>query len=138
MKLLLANKADPNIQTTDKTTALMALSGVGYADGFTRDFGSEADSLEAMKILIDLGADENAVNADGVTAAARRSAQELPQGHRIPRVQGRLISPSGSECWQKPQYERKGRPRHHRARLGKSGIRIGRAVGNLSRRSALP
>ncbi len=83
MKLLLEHGADPNIATTDNTTALMALSGVGYADGFTRDFGTEKDSLEAMKILIDRGAQVNAVNSDGVTALHGAAAQELSRGHRL-------------------------------------------------------
>jgi len=68
MKLLLAHGADPRISTTDGTTTLMALSGVGYAEGFMRDFGTPEQSLEAMKILIDAGIDVNAKNSDDVTA----------------------------------------------------------------------
>ncbi len=83
MKLLLAHGADPNIATTDKTTALMALSGVGYADGFTHDFGTEKESLEAMQLLIDLGADVNATNADGVTALHGAAHKELPCWHQL-------------------------------------------------------
>lgn len=68
MKLLLAHGADPKISTTDGTTTLMALSGVGYAEGFMHDFGTPEQSLEAMKLLIDAGIDVNARNTDDVTA----------------------------------------------------------------------
>ena len=121
MKLLLANKADPNIQTTDKTTALMALSGVGYADGFTRDFGSEADSLEAMKILIDLGADVNAVNADGVTALHGAAHKNFLKGIEY------LVSKGGDlaiRSHRETQYERKGGP-GNTALDWATGIQIG-------------
>ena len=68
MKLLLAHGADPKISTTDGTTTLMALSGVGYAEGFMHDFGTPEESLAAMKILLDAGIDVNAKNSDDVTA----------------------------------------------------------------------
>lgn len=68
MKLLLAHGADPKISTTDGTTTLMALSGVGYAEGFMHDFGTPEESLEAMKLLIDAGINVNAKNTDDVTA----------------------------------------------------------------------
>ncbi len=68
MKLLLAHGADPKISTADGTTTLMALSGVGYAEGFMHDFGTPEESLEAMKLLLDAGIDVNAKNTDDVTA----------------------------------------------------------------------
>jgi uncharacterized protein len=68
MKLLLAHGADPMIAATDGTNALMALSGVGYGDGFTTDFGSPQESLEAMKLLLELGIPVNAVNKDKIAA----------------------------------------------------------------------
>jgi len=68
MKYLLAHGADPLIKTNDGTTALMALSGVGYADGFAHDFGGPEQSLEAMKLLLDLGIEVNAKTTDGVIA----------------------------------------------------------------------
>jgi len=68
MKLLLMHGADANITTNDGTNALMALSGVGYGDGFTADFGPPEESLEAMKLLIELGIPINAVNSEKITA----------------------------------------------------------------------
>src|SRR5690606_8106686 len=68
MKLLLAHGADPLIATTDGTTALMALAGVGYTKGFMKDVGTVEESLEAMKILLDAGIDIEAQNDDEVRA----------------------------------------------------------------------
>jgi uncharacterized protein len=121
MKLLLANGADPNIATVDKTTALMALSGVGYADGFTRDFGTEKDSLEAMKILIDRGADVNAVNADGVTALHGAAHKNFLAGIEY------LVTKGGDlaiRSHRETQYERKGGP-GNTALDWATGIQIG-------------
>ena len=67
MKMLLAHGADPNISTTDGTTPLMAAAGVGYTDGFIHDI-SEETTIEAMKLILDLGANVNAQNKRGMTA----------------------------------------------------------------------
>ncbi len=67
VKLLLAHKADPLIPTFDHTTPLMAASGVGWADGMLREY-SEDQTLEVVKLLLDLGSDVNAVNDHGITA----------------------------------------------------------------------
>jgi ankyrin repeat protein len=74
MKLLLAHGADPKISTLDGTTPLMALAGVGYAEGFMHDYGGLCESLEAMKLLIDCGIDVNASNSAKITRSARRCA----------------------------------------------------------------
>ena len=68
MKYLLEHGADPKIATSDGTTALMALAGVGYGDGFTKDFGTPNETFEALKILVDSGIPINAANNDKVTA----------------------------------------------------------------------
>jgi ankyrin repeat protein len=76
MRLLLAKGADPKIPTVDKTTALMAASGVGYTEGFIQ-YRSKEDSIAAVKLLLDLGLDVNAQNEGGLTAlhgAAHRAA----------------------------------------------------------------
>lgn len=67
MKLLLAHGADPKISTDDHTTPLMAAAGVGYSEGFIHD-RSEEETVEAMKMILDLGADVNAANEQGLTA----------------------------------------------------------------------
>jgi ankyrin repeat protein len=68
IKYLLAHGADPQIATTDGTTALMALVGVGYGDGFTKDVGTPDDAFEALKLFVELGIPVNAANTDKVTA----------------------------------------------------------------------
>ncbi len=67
MKLLLKHGADPTINTDDHTTPLMAAAGVGYSEGFIHD-RSEEETIEAMKLILDLGADVNAANDQGLTA----------------------------------------------------------------------
>jgi ankyrin repeat protein len=80
MKLLLAHGADPRIATTDGTTALMALAGVGYTKGFMKDVGNLEDSMEAMKILIDSGIDLEAKNDDEVRALHGAAHKNFVQG----------------------------------------------------------
>jgi uncharacterized protein len=66
-RLLLAHHAGPSITTFDHTTALMAASGVGWADGFIREH-SEDETLELARLLLDLGNPVNAANDAGITA----------------------------------------------------------------------
>jgi len=78
MRMLLAKGADPKINTQDHTTPLMAAAGVGYSDGFIHDRSIE-ETIEAMKLILDLGADVNAANDQGLTAlhgAAHKAALE--------------------------------------------------------------
>jgi len=67
VRLLLAHHADPLIPTFDHTTPLMAAAGVGWADGMLREY-SEDQTLEVVKLLLELGSDANAVNDHGITA----------------------------------------------------------------------
>jgi len=62
MRLLLQHGADPNIATTQGSTALMAASGINWipAQTFTR---SEADYVEAVKLCLQRGAPVNATNS---------------------------------------------------------------------------
>jgi uncharacterized protein len=67
MRLLLAHGADPNIQTTQGTTALMAASGINWIPGQTFSH-SEDDYVEAVKLCLARGADVSAANSLGLTA----------------------------------------------------------------------
>ena len=58
MRVLLENGADPLLATVENTTPLAMAAGVGYLDGQTP--GSEDDALEAVRMILDLGADINA------------------------------------------------------------------------------
>jgi ankyrin repeat protein len=81
MKLLVQHGADPNIKLSDGTTALMLASGIGRADGSTYEW-SEAETLEAVRLCLQLGNDLHATNTAGLTAlhgAAHRGSNEIVQ-----------------------------------------------------------
>ena len=59
MKLLLAHGADPMIATTLNVTALHVAAGIGWVEGITYEW-SDKDTLEAVRLLLDLGLDPNA------------------------------------------------------------------------------
>jgi ankyrin repeat protein len=66
MKRLLAYGADPTIPTDYGDTALTAAAGIGWVDGVTYEHSAK-ENIEAVKMLLDLGLDPNAANADGRT-----------------------------------------------------------------------
>jgi ankyrin repeat protein len=67
MRALLAKGADPNLTTVDHTTALMLVAGVGRWRGDVRPTEEARQALEGAKLLVDLGADVNAVSGDLAT-----------------------------------------------------------------------
>jgi ankyrin repeat protein len=67
MRMLADGGADPRATTNRKTTAAIASAGLGRETGETRV--TEAASLEALKLALDLGNDVDAVDADGETIA---------------------------------------------------------------------
>jgi ankyrin repeat protein len=85
MRLLLERGADPKVVTQNGNNALHAAAGVRWSDttmstAMARGFAVEADSVEAIKMLIGLGLDVNAADNQGVTAmhgAAARGANEI-------------------------------------------------------------
>src|SRR5262245_24764633 len=81
MKLLLARGADPKIATTLGVTALQVAAGIGWVEGITYEW-SPQDTLEAVKMLIDLGLDVNAQADTGRTAlhgAAHKGRSDVVQ-----------------------------------------------------------
>jgi ankyrin repeat protein len=74
MKLLLAHGADPKIDTLLHVTALEVAAGVGWVEGITYEWSPEA-TLEAVKMLLDLGLDVNA-QADTGRAALHGAAHK--------------------------------------------------------------
>ena len=67
MKLLLEHGADPKIPTVLGVTALHVAAGIGWVEGITYEWSPEA-TLQAVKVLIDLGLDVNAQADTGRTA----------------------------------------------------------------------
>ncbi len=81
MKLLLAHGADPKIPTAHNDTALAVASGIGWVEGVTFEWSPE-ESVEAVKMCLDLGIDVNAVDDQGRTAlhgAAHKGRTEVIQ-----------------------------------------------------------
>ena len=81
MKLLLAHGADPKIDTVLHVTALQVAAGIGWVEGITYEWSPES-TLEACKMLIDLGLDVNAQADTGRTAvhgAAHKGRSDVIQ-----------------------------------------------------------
>jgi ankyrin repeat protein len=66
MRELVKAGADPLLPNADKSTPLMAAAGLGTSDPL-EEAGTEDEALEAVKMLLDLGADINAVDDKGDT-----------------------------------------------------------------------
>jgi len=66
MRLLLELGADPLLPNDNNTTPLLAAAGVGTGEP-AEEAGEENEALEAVKMLLALGADINGVNNDGET-----------------------------------------------------------------------
>ncbi len=67
MRTLLELGADPLLPNFSNTTPLMAAAGLGTTEPL-EEAGEEVEALEAVKMLLDLGADVNAVDSNGDTA----------------------------------------------------------------------
>jgi ankyrin repeat protein len=81
MKLLLAHGADPKIKTELGVTALQVAAGIGWVEGITYEW-SPKDTLDAVRLLLDLGLDPNDQAATGRVAlhgAAHKGATAVVQ-----------------------------------------------------------
>ena len=81
MKLLLAHGADPKIATAHNVTPLAVAAGIGWVEGVTYEW-SEKESVEAVKMLLDLGLDPNATSDEGrapLHGAAHKGRNEVVQ-----------------------------------------------------------
>lgn len=80
MKLLLDNKANVNTTTAAGVNALMIAAGTGWRDGKSR--ATDANSVEAVKLLAGMGLDINSVATNGETplhGAASRGSDPVVQ-----------------------------------------------------------
>jgi ankyrin repeat protein len=79
MKLLLERGADPHINTELNVTPLAVAAGIGWVEGVTKERSPE-ETVEAVKMLLDLGIDPNAQAGTGRVAlhgAAHKGATEV-------------------------------------------------------------
>lgn len=77
MQKLLELGADPTIPNADNCTALLVAAGIGtYAPG--EEAGTPEEALEAVKLLLSLGADINHVDDNGETAMHGATYKSLP------------------------------------------------------------
>lgn len=78
MKLLLELGADPTLTNDDNCPPLLAAAGIGtHAPG--EEAGTEDESLAAVQLLLNLGADINAVDDNGETAMHGATYGSLPK-----------------------------------------------------------
>jgi uncharacterized protein len=68
MKLLVELGADVELPNLDGTTPLMAASGVGALGDGDESAGTEEEALAAIRYLLELGANANAVDRNGETS----------------------------------------------------------------------
>jgi ankyrin repeat protein len=69
MRLLLHYGADPSLAQRNHTTALMMAAGLGRGLGvFAKDYATEAQMIEGLKVLLAQHVDVNATNDAGQTA----------------------------------------------------------------------
>jgi len=101
MRLLLELGADPLLANFNKTTPLMAAAGVGTGEP-AEEAGEESEALEAVNLLLDLGADINAVNGDGETVMHGAAHNIYPQVLNLLAKRG-----ADPKVWSKPnKYDR--------------------------------
>ncbi len=69
MRLLLDRGADPTLVQKNHSTVLMLAAGLGRGLGvFAKEYSTEAEMLDAVKVLLDRHIDINAANDQGLTA----------------------------------------------------------------------
>ena len=99
MRLLLELGADPLLPNADKTTPLMAAAGLGTANPL-EEAGTEPEALDAVKLLLELGADMNAVDNKGETAMHGAAYGSFPSIVKLLADRGADIN-----IWKRPDTE---------------------------------
>lgn len=96
LRLLIEIGADPSIPNAENTTPLIAATGVGTRSP-GEDPGTEEEVLETVELLLELGADVNAVDDHGETPMHGAAYKNLPKVVRLLADRGADIA-----VWNKP------------------------------------
>jgi ankyrin repeat protein len=99
MRELLKAGADPLLPNAGKTTPLMAAAGLGTSDPL-EEAGTEDEALEATTMLLDLGADINAVDDKGDTAMHGAAYGNFPMIVQLLANRGADVN-----IWKRPDTE---------------------------------
>jgi uncharacterized protein len=99
MRELLKVGADPLLPNADKSTPLMAAAGLGTSDPL-EEAGTEDEALDAVKMLLDLGADINAVDTKGDTAMHGAAYGNFPMIVQLLANRGADVN-----IWKRPDTE---------------------------------
>jgi ankyrin repeat protein len=96
MKTLADLGADTRLTNTENSTPLMMAAGLATRSP-GEDAGTESEVLEAVKLLLSLGADVNAVDSNGETAMHGAAYKNLPKVVKYLAANGAKI-----DVWNKP------------------------------------
>ena len=132
MKLLLSRGADPKINTVLNVSPLHVAAGIGWVEGITYEWSPQS-TLDAVKMLLDLGLDVNLQADTGRTAmhgAAHKGRSDVVQALFDQRRPGR---------YQGLRQHRQPRRQARRAHVAAGGLRRRsrarrRAVGDWASR----
>ncbi len=100
MRLLLELGADPLLPNADNSTPLMAAAGLGTTAPDEEAGGDESEALEAVQLLLDLGADVNAVDNNGDTAMHGAAYGNFPKIVQLLADRG-----AKPEIWKRPNTQ---------------------------------